>query len=88
MPDQQPISINEQKDDWDGLQRTLNYMFKDIYGLLDEIQGRAGKTFEPESIVLPDTPAITYSIHTHEDDDNGGTIDHGNALDGKGDDDH
>lgn len=53
MPDQQPISINEHKDDWDGLQRVLNYIFKDIYSLLDEIQGRANNTFEPESIVLP-----------------------------------
>lgn len=88
MPDQQPISINEQKDDWEGLQRTLNYMFKDIYSLLDVIQGRANKTFEPGSIVLPDVPDIVYSVHNHENDAQGGKIDHGSALDGLDDPDH
>lgn len=58
MPDQQPISINERADDWEGLQRTLNYLIKDIYSILDEIQGRAGNTFEPESIILPEGTGI------------------------------
>ena len=63
MPDQQPFGINEQKDDWDSLQRTLNYMFKDVYSILDKIQGRANKTFEPGAITLPSGSIIDHN-HT------------------------
>lgn len=86
MPDQQPFGINEQKDDWDSLQRTLNYMFKDIYSILDKIQGRNSATFEPEAITLP--AGTVPTVHTHESDVQGGKIDHGDALTGLADDDH
>ena len=80
MPDQQPISINERENDWDGLQRTLNYMFKDVYGLLDEIQGRVGKTFAPGTITLPSD--TTLPAHPHTSATSGGDYPWGDITEG------
>jgi len=79
MPDQQPISINEQENDWDGLQRTLNYMFKDVYSILDKIQGRNNATFEPTAITLPGGSIID---HNHTEATQGGDYPWGDITEG------
>ena len=79
MPDQQPFGINEQKDDWDSLQRTLNYMFKDVYSILDKIQGRNSATFEPGSITLPSGSIID---HNHTAATQGGDYPWGDITEG------
>jgi len=79
MPDQQPFGINEQKDDWDSLQRTLNYMFKDVYSILDKIQGRNNATFEPGSITLPSGSIID---HNHTAATQGGDYPWGDITEG------
>ena len=53
MPALQPGKLTVGKEDWDGLQRQLNYIFKDIYNWIDTIQGVDDKTFSPQNVILP-----------------------------------
>lgn len=61
MPSLQPINLRVSPDDWNEMQKQLNYIIQDIYNYIDTIQGVDNKTFLPQSIMLPDNFSVNFS---------------------------
>lgn len=61
MPSLQPLNLRVSPDDWNELQKQLNYIIQDIYNYIDTIQGVDNKTFLPQSVTLPDNFSVRFN---------------------------
>lgn len=61
MPSLQPLNLRVSPDDWNELQKQLNYIIQDIYNYIDTIQGVDNQTFLPQSITLPDNFSVRFN---------------------------
>src|SRR4030065_2882453 len=65
MPSSQPSKLTLSGQKWeqvgDKLINNINYLISDIYTWIDTIRGIDNKSFEPETIVLPDGYSAKFS---------------------------